>query len=455
LEKLAVIVGKDYVSNQPEELFIYSRDMGTMPPKKADYVVMPSSAKEIRDIILLAGEEKIPVVPMGAGLVLSALTVPQKGGIVLDLKRMDNIIEVNEKGRYVLVETGVMQGKLQAYLEKNYPQYRHSIPDAPPMATIGGNVLIHGSGHLSQMAGYHSEMLNGLEVVLPTGEICRVGSCSTSPYWFSRAPLPDMSGLFIGWFGTTGVVTKLAIKLYPAPPLKDVVVVVTEDPEVLPGILMKIADTELAEDLNIMGSAFPAWMKGLQMTLISFAAHTEEELDYKRHRIKGSLKGLLNTETGGFIDLPLMMKGALLETPIRAITKFADARKGGGFEYVGAIMPVGIFPEAYRAGVEIAARHELPYSMVIRVVGRGHSMMFAYGYPFNRADAEDIDRAQKALHDSNKISLELGGIPWKSEVPAQQLIMQKMDPETLKLMKRVRNLLDPNGIMNPGNWEEN
>ena len=60
--------------------------------------------------------------------------------------------------------------------------------------------------------------------MLPTGEICKIGSCSTTPYWFSRAPLPDLAGLFVGWFGTTGVVTQLAIKLYPKPAHKDVMI---------------------------------------------------------------------------------------------------------------------------------------------------------------------------------------------------------------------------------------
>jgi FAD/FMN-containing dehydrogenase len=453
-EALADIVGREYVSNRSEELFIYSRDMGTMDPHNPDYVVLPSNSSEVQKVIYLANQEKIPVVPMGGGLVLSALTVPLKGGIVLDMKRMDQILEVSEQNRYAIVEAGTPQGKLQAHLQKNYPRLKHSIPDAPPMATIAGNILIHGSGHLSQATGFHSEMLTGLEVVLPTGEICKIGSCSTSPYWFSRAPLPDLAGLFVGWFGTTGVVTKLAIKLYPRPSQKDVAVFVTEDPGFLPDILLKIADTEMAEDLNVTASAYPAWLKDLQLTLISITANSDAEMDFKRRTIKDTLRSYSEDRTGGFIDLPLMMKGALVETPMRTAARFADARKGGGFEYVGAIMPVGLFPQACRAGMEIAARHGLPYTMMIRVIGRCHSMMFAFGYPFNRSDPKDIENAKQALHESNAAALEMGGIPWKAEEPAQQLIMKQMDPTTIALMNRVRSLLDPNGIMNPGNWEE-
>ncbi len=450
---LAEIVGKQYVSNQPEEAFIYSRDPGTMDPRKPDYVVMPETAEEVQAVVHLANAKKIPIVPLGGGLVLSGLTRPLKGGIVLDMKRMNRILEVNETSRYVVIEAGVAEGMLQAYLQKNYPRLKHSMPDAPPSATVAGHILIHGSGHMSQATGFHSEMLNGLEVVLPTGEICKIGSCSTTPYWFSRAPLPDLAGLFVGWFGTTGVVTKLAIKLYPKPALKDVMVFVTENPEYLPDILFKITGTEMAEDLNVSASEQPHYVEGLQLTIIAVTAGSEAEMNLKKRTIRETLRSYINEKEGGFMFIPTFAKGRFLETPMREMTKFADTKKGGGFEYVGAIMPIELFPQAHREGIAIAARHDTPYSMAVRTIGRGHSMMFAYAYAFNRADDEDRKKAQRALHETNMAVLELGGIPWKAEEPAQQLILEKMDPETYKLMTRLRAVLDPNGIMNPGNWE--
>ena len=114
---LVKIVGKDFVSNRQEELYMYSRDPGAQLPRKVDYVVMPKTVEEVQKIVLLANKEKIPITPMGGGFTLSALTVPIKGGIVLDTKRMDKIIEVNEKSKYAIVEAGVSQGALKSYLE--------------------------------------------------------------------------------------------------------------------------------------------------------------------------------------------------------------------------------------------------------------------------------------------------------------------------------------------------
>jgi FAD/FMN-containing dehydrogenase len=452
-EELTKIVGPEYVSNQPEERFIYSRDPGTMEPYEPDFVVMPNSTEEVREIVLLANRRETPVVPMGGGLVLSGLTRPLRGGIVVDMKRMNRILEVNETSRYAIVEAGTSQGMLQAYLKRHYPKLKHSVPDAPPIATVAGNVLIFGSGHLSHAAGFHSDMLNGLEAVVPTGEVVRIGSCSTSPYWFSRAPLPDLAGLFLGWSGTTGIVTKLAIKLFPNRAINDVGIFVTEDPELVPDILNRVTSAQVAEDVTAWMMAKPEWARGFQHINVNFSADTKEELSWRWRLIRASVKKYMDEKVGGFMALPPPMKKSFLEAPSTTLTRFADVRKGGGFEYVGAIMPIELFPEAYQAGLEIAERHGTSYSTGARIIGLSHCMMFFYAYPFNRADASDVKRAQEALEETNRVALELGGVPWKAEAPAQRQIIEKMDPNTFSLMNRVRGVLDPRGIMNPGNWE--
>jgi FAD/FMN-containing dehydrogenase len=84
----------------------------------------------------------------------------------------------------------------------------------------------------------------------------------------------------------------------------------------------------------------------------------------------------------------------------------------------------------------------------------GNSIMFGFNYSFNRADEVDTENTRKALEESNRLTFELGGIVWKGETGAQKLAMEKMDPNTAELIKKVKGLLDPNRIMNPGNWEK-
>jgi glycolate oxidase len=453
VRELAAIVGDRHVSDAAEERYLYGRDMGTMPPAPPDMVVLPGTTAEVQAVVRLANRERVPLVPMGAGLVLSGLTRALAGGIVVDLKRMNRVVAVNDVSRYAVVEAGTSQGMLQAYLKKHHPTLKHSLPDAPPMATIGGNVLIHGSGHMSCAYGFHSDMLNGLEVVLPTGEVARIGSCAVSDYWFARAPLPDLAGLFLGWAGTTGIVTRLAIKLFPRYPFNDVAIFVADDPAVIPDVLGRLTAVQVAEDMTAWMTPKPAWAAGHQHVNICWGGHSREELICKRDLLRAAVRDYIQARTAGFMPLPPPLKKRFTRLPDSQLTTFADVRKGGGFEYVGAIMPVDLFAAAYRLGVRVAEARGVAYSLGARIIGANHCMMFFFAYAFNRADDADVARAQGALEETNREVIALGGIPWKAEAPAQQAILARMDPSTRELMARLRRAVDPNGIMNPGNWE--
>ena len=243
------------------------------------------------------------------------------------------------------------------------------------------------------------------------------------------------------------------IKLFPARPLNDVGIFVIEDPELAPDIIRRLARVQVAEDILAWMSPKPDWAKGFQMINIAYGAETKAELTLKRDLIRESVRPYIERKVGGFMPLPPDMKVRFLEAPQSTLAVFADVNKGGGFEYVGAIMPVELFAPAFRKGLEIADSRQVPYSLGARIVGLAHCMMFFYAYAFNRADQADVRRAQTALEDTNAMVLEMGGIPWKAEIPAQKQIIKKMDPNTFALMNRLRAVLDPQGIMNPGNWE--
>jgi glycolate oxidase len=453
-ESLVKIVGKDYVSNQKEERYFYARDGGLMPPHEPDYVVMPKTTEEVQQIVNMANKEKIPLVPKGAGLALTGLVIPQKGGIVLDMKRMDKILGVNEKARYVVVEGGTTQGGLKSYLQKHYPHLRHSIPDSPPIATVVANAVIHGQGRLSQQHGFNSDMVSGLEVVLPTGEICRIGSCSVSSYWFSKGPpLPDLSGLFLGWFGTTGIITKLGLKLYPCKKMRDVMLFLTDRVELVPDIMLKLSHTEMVEDVTISAQPLPLRYKGTFWIMAYITGDSEEELEFKRKMVWDALWGYFESRDLGPLSVSPDMKAPLMSMPSKDITRFADVAKGGGFQYAGPITPIEKFPAFIKKLDEVAAKYNVFYASTTRLIGPGHCMMFSFSFSFNRANPDEMARAKEALDECSKFALEEGGVLWKADLDEQKLLMERMDPNTLNLMKKIKQLLDPNGIMNPGNWE--
>lgn len=443
---LADIVGEDYVSAQTEELFTYSKDLGTSEPRWPEYVAAPKTADEVSRIVEMANEQKLAVVPLGGGMSLAGLALALRGGITLDLKRMDQILELNEQGRYMVVEAGVSHGKVTSYLHKNAPHLMHSEPGAPPAATVGGNLAIHGQGDLAHPYGFNSDMINGLEVVLPTGEICRMGSCALGNQWYTLRPLPDLS-LFMGWSGCTGIITKVSLRLFPCKKIQEQDVFVVENENLVPEILFKLTHVGMAEDLVVVSQEIPPPFNRLHYILINLAGDSREELEFKRQLIfDQNLAQYIQEGTGG-----IGAAGQNIERPV--VSKTSDWRKGGGFEYVGAIVPVGFYPEGFRLGVEISARHEIPYTVLGRVVGCGHSMMFSWTYAFNRADNDTVSHARQALHETDERVLEMGGTLWKPAVFGQKLVMDRMDANTREMMKKVKTLLDPNGIMNPGNWE--
>ena len=445
-QALVDIAGEEYVSNRPEELYIYSFDLGTAEPCRPHYVISTRTTEHIQNIVRLANKENIPVVPLGGGLSLAGLAVPLKGGILLDLKRMDSIIEVNEKARYAVLECGVSQGQLTAYLERHHPHLTHSEPGAPPSATIVGNAVIHGQGDLAQPYGFNSDLVNGLEVVLPTGEVCHFGSVAIGAGWFTNHPLPDM-GLFLGWCGATGIITKVSIRLFPAKKIRGVGTFVVEDEELIPEIIYKLTHTQMAEDIIAFSRAIPPFASGLQHITVNIAADSDKELEFKQEIIWDDTLGeYIRKGDGGYLGFVRS-----LERP--QISKTSDYKKGGGFEYVGSIMPIDRYPECYRKGREISERHGIPYTVTGRCIGAGHNMMFAWTYAFNRADPATIEQAREALHETDDLVLELGGVIWKPGTYGQKLLLERLDPGTRELMRKVKKLLDPNGIMNPGNWE--
>jgi glycolate oxidase len=453
-QSLAEIVGESYVSDQPEEAYFYARDPGLMPTHEPDYVVVPKTVEEIQKIVRLANREKIPIVPMGAGLALTGLVIPLKGGIVVDMKRMTRILWVNEKARLVTVEGGTSQGLLRAHLEKNYPRLRHSIPDSPATATIAANVMIHGQGRLSQQYGFNSDMVAGLEVVLASGEICKIGSSAISPDWFSKgAPMPDLSGLFLGWFGATGIITKVALKLYPRKKMRDVEIFITDREDLIPDIVFELTHTEMVEDINIFTQPLPMIFKDNHHMTIFFTGDTDTELEFKRKMIWDALDRFIKSKDGGFMGVSPAMKPTLLDMPQRSVSRFADVKKGGGFEYSGPIILVEKYPECAQKVKELAEKYDLGYSGMARIIGRGHCMMYGFAFTFNRADPDMMERTRKALHEVSKFALEAGGVFWKPTVDEQKMAIDKMDPNTLALMGMIKKNLDPNGIMNPGNWE--
>ncbi len=181
-------------------------DLGTRPA----CVVSPASTEQVQAVLRLADREKVAVSPFGAGSGVCGGFLPDNGSIVLDMRRMNQLIDVDETSLTARVQSGMMGHLFEAALAERGYSMGHW-PQSIELSTVGGWVSTRAAGQFSSRYGSIEDMLLGLEVVLAGGELVRI---SPSP---RRSAGPDLRHLFLGSEGTLGVVTEATVRIFPAP----------------------------------------------------------------------------------------------------------------------------------------------------------------------------------------------------------------------------------------------
>jgi glycolate oxidase len=211
--KLAAIVGEGWVVADPAGLSVYEYDAsdeaiaGNHRPLVA---VLPRTAREVAEVVRVANEHALPVVPRGAGTGLAGGAIASQGGIMLVMTRMTDILEVNEIDRYAIVEPGLINLDLSLALS-DAGFFFAPDPASQRACTIGGNIANNSGGPHCLKYGVTSNHILGLEVVLPSGELTWVGGAA------AETPGYDLTGALVGSEGTLGVVTKAMVRLTRKP----------------------------------------------------------------------------------------------------------------------------------------------------------------------------------------------------------------------------------------------
>ena len=219
ISALKQIVGAENVLTDAYSLDCYSGD--ALNPYRAygaedaferlaDAVVRPGNTKQVSEIVSWAMTEKAPLIPMGGGTGVMGGTVPARGGVVVDLKRMDRILEVNAKDLTAVVEGGVVLHDLVEKLAEHGLMPGHD-PYSVPIATVAGTISTNGVGYRAAAFGPMGDQVMALEVVLPDG---RVIATKPVPKYSSG---PNLNQLFIGSEGAFGIITKATIKVFRLP----------------------------------------------------------------------------------------------------------------------------------------------------------------------------------------------------------------------------------------------
>lgn len=182
-------------------------------PSVPDVVVWPNSTEEVAQVVKTANWWGIPVTPFGEGSGVLGGVVPVKGGIVLDMKRMNRVVEIDEKSLLVTVETGINGVVLERKLNAKGYTLRH-VPQSVRASTVGGWVACRAAGQFSTKYGKIEDILVGIEAVTPNGAVYRN---TIAP---RTAAGPRVDQLFLGAEGTLGVVTKAVLHIWPLPEAK-------------------------------------------------------------------------------------------------------------------------------------------------------------------------------------------------------------------------------------------
>ena len=442
------IVGEDRFTRHIIDLVSYSCDASEHSHRPL-CAVFVETTEQISDIMKLANGEKIPVTPRGAGTGLSGMAVPIRGGIILDLSRMNKILKISIEDRLAVVQPGVVYSDLEKALA---PEGFFFPPDpaSGKVSTLGGNVATNAGGLKGAKYGTTRDYVLGLQVVLPDGRIMKTGSKamkSVSGY--------DLTRLFVGSEGTLGIVTEITFKINPRPTktstalatfdnLEDVGLAINQimHSGIIPSALEILGRETLAAinqntDLNLPEVD--------AMLLVETDGYTQEETAYQIEKVIGIFEA----------NHPREVKQAKTESEVKdlwAARKSAYAvlsRIENSSVLEDVTVPMTHITELLKGVQDISQRHQIQIATFGHAGdGNLHPQILYDGY-----DLDQVEKKEKAIKDLFELAIQLDGTLTGehgiglSKAPFMTL---EHDPVAMEVMRTLKKTFDPNNILNPG-----
>lgn len=444
LKELKKIVGEKYVSADLATLKAYSYDV-SIYRGLPDVVVRPKTTEEVAEIIKLANKWKIPVVPRGSGSGTTGGAVPVRGGIVVDLTRMNRILEIDTPNLQVVVEPGVIHADLNGELAK-LGYFFPPDPGSTEIATIGGLIANGGSGMRSVKYGTVRDYVLALEVVLPNGEVVEVGSRAlkmSSGY--------DLVRLFVGSEGTLGIITKAVLKILPKPPARIVLLAVFDRLEdagnavvktfaggVIPSAI-EILDKTAIDVVRQQGADVPEAEAILLFEVDGFPAGVKEEAKKIAEICRGVGARIVEIAESEEDCKRIWSARALVGV---AITTLNMRRV---YEAEDVTVPISKVPEMLRRLREIGKKHG------VKIVTFGH-IGSGNLHPAILVEEFCEDKIRKVSDEIHMTAIKLGGTTTGEHGVglSRARYMELEHGKALDVMRAIKKALDPNGIMNPG-----
>ncbi len=449
INELINIVGPARVSVDPSIKNRHSKDKSFNSSSLPDVVVWPTKTQEVSRILKLANKHHAPVTAWGGGTSLQGNPIPLFGGIILNLTRMNKILEITPESMQVVVEPGIICEELNDHL-KPHNLFLPAFPGSANIATIGGVIANNSGGMYAVKYGVVGDWVMELEVVLANGTIIRVGSKSiksVSGY--------NLKNLFIGSSGTLGIITKATLRLLPIPQNKMAALIAFPNITSLNGTIMDILHSDIK----------PAALEHMDENYVALVNKAQQGMKLQEvNTILVELHGQKETllmQLGLLKQITKKHKAASLQTftTEQACAKLWGCRKGIRLAFYNMDPNTGIL--SAEAGVPlkfvpdfIKKVKELQKEYDIKMLNHGHvgdGNFHAWAlYDIN--DKASLERA-KAINDKlTHFAIGLGGTATGEHGLGidKKKFLAFEHPTSLPIMKSVKNLLDQNGILNPG-----
>jgi len=447
-QDLIDIVGQENFSDLLIDLVSYSYDASDHK-HRPEAGVWPTSSEEVSRILILANEHRFPVTPRGAGTGLAGAAVPASGGLVLDMCRMNKILDIRIADRLTVVQPGVVY----ADLEKALAPHGFFFPPDPASSTVctlGGNVATNAGGIRGAKYGVTRDYVMGLEAVLPDGRIMRIGSrCMKSASGY------DLTRLFVGSEGTLGVITEIILKINPKPTafktvlasfasLKDAGQAITDimHSGIVPSVLEVLDENSIKVLREHANMNLPEVMA---MILVETDGYTEAETSYQMGKLievfrKNSVTDIQVADTADEAEELWKARKSVGSTAgqLRANSVSEDVT-----------VPMSKVPDLLTGISIIVSKYDLPF-VIFGHAGDGnlHPRIM-----YDRSDPDNVTRLSKAVDEIFKLTCNLGGTLTGehgiglSKAPYMTL---EHDPVAIDVMRSIKILFDPNNILNPG-----
>ncbi len=465
MQKLIDELGAAKVSIAPEAIRAHSGDLTEIPGHAPDAVVHAEGVDDVRRVLAFAVRERVPVVPVVNNTNVGGLAIPEKGGIVLELGRMNRILEVNEADQYLVIEPGVTWKQVRELLDAKCPSLRFGYSLSPPESSVMANCLMDGLTNLSLLHGPTTEWVNGVEAVLTTGETVRTGIGALGTLWCTNSPMPDLTGLFLNMHGTTGVVTKLAVQAWPNRKFRRRFFAPCRDARRALELCAALAREALMDDIGGISWSIARQLFGVRRpagrgtgepevwVLLDFSSNFEEEFRLKESLLRRQVRQSGAAEE--LIDL-----GDLVRL-LPAFAPFADLparfsflldHGGGGLTWIGSYGPCSRWPEGWAAGVEVMARFGFPPSVVVRPMRGAHFGVLRFITTFDKSKPDEVAQVREMNAAICDAIVPLGFVPYKTPPWVVRRFADRIDAGFMSVLRRVKEAMDPHHVLNPGKW---